>query len=139
MTGSVVIDTGPLVAYFCAREARHAWAVRQFATFSPPVLTCEAVLAETCFLISRQGVPAWRLIEKLRVGALRVGLDLETEAASIRNLMRRYANVPMSLADACLVRIAEITGRAICTLDSDFEIYRMHRKRRLNLIVPRKD
>lgn len=130
------MDSGPLVAYLCAGEGRHAWAVKQFASFTFPVLTCEPVLAETCFLMARQGVSAWLLLEKVRQRVLRVGLHLDDEAAAVRDLMKRYQNVPMSLADACLVRLAEISGLPICTLDSDFEIYRTHGRKPLKLIAP---
>ena len=131
-----IVDTGPLVAYFCAGDARHRWAVQQFATLTPPLLTCEPVIAETCFLRRRQGIAGWRLLEKLDQGALRLGLRLDAEVRPVCDLMRRYGNVPMSLADACLVRLAEITGLPVCTLDSDFEIYRAHRRRRLELLTP---
>ena len=67
---------------------------------------------------------------------LRIGLRLDREMAAIRALMERYANVPMSLADACLVRLAEITLLPICTLDGDFAIYRAHGRRALRLISP---
>ncbi|MFI4987334.1 MAG: type II toxin-antitoxin system VapC family toxin [Alphaproteobacteria bacterium] len=132
----VVMDTGPLVAYFCAGEARHAWAVEQFAKLRPPVLTCEAVLTEACFLLARQRVPAWQLIEKLRQGILRIGLHLDAEAAAVRALMARYRDRPMSLADASLVRLAEISGLPICTLDADFAIYRIRGRQPLALIAP---
>jgi uncharacterized protein len=134
-TGAV-IDTGPLVAYLCANEARHAWAVEQFTDLTPPLLTCEPVLTETCFLLTRQKVPAWQLLEKLDQQVLRIGLHLDTEAGRIRDLMRRYINVPMSLADACLVRLAEISGLPVCTLDSDFAIYSLGARKRLSLITP---
>lgn len=136
MRPGVVMDTGPLVAYFCAGEARHAWAVEQFSNLTPPLLTCEPVLTEACFLLVRQRVPAWRLLEKLGQGALQIGLRLGAEAVAVADLMQRYNNVPMSLADACLVRLAEISGLPICTLDSDFEVYRANRRRRLALITP---
>jgi len=136
MRTGAVMDTGPLVAYFCASEARHPWAVEQFANLTPPVLTCEPVLTETCFLLARLRMPASRLLDKLRQGALQIGLRLDSEAAAIAQLMHRYRDLPMSLADACLVRLAEISGLPICTLDSDFEIYRAHRRARLNLISP---
>jgi len=67
---------------------------------------------------------------------IRIGLQLEHEIEAIRGLMQRYANVPMSLADACLVRLAEITDLPICTLDRDFAIYRAGRRRALTLITP---
>jgi uncharacterized protein len=50
--------------------------------------------------------------------------------------MERYANVPMSLADACLVRLAELTSLPICTFDADFAIYRAHSRRPLTVISP---
>jgi uncharacterized protein len=128
--------SGPLVAYFCAGEARHPWAVEQFANLTPPVRTCEPVLTETCILLARLRMPASHLLDKLRHGALQIGLRLDSEAAAIAQLMHRYRNLPMSLADACLVRLAEISGLPICTLDSDFEIYRAHRRARLSLISP---
>jgi predicted nucleic acid-binding protein len=134
MRGAVV-DTGPLVAYLCADEARHDWAVREFGNLNPPLLTCEPVLTETCFLLARQRVSAWRLLEHLG-GALRVALRLDDEAVAVRDLMVRYSNIPMSLADACLVRLAEISGLPVCTLDSDFAIYRAGGRRRVGLIMP---
>jgi uncharacterized protein len=131
-----IVDTGPLVAYFCAGDAHHRWAVEQFAALAPPLLTCEPVMAETCFLLARQGVAGWRLVEKLQQGVLRIALTLEVEAGPVSGLMRRYSNVPMSLADACLVRLAEITGLPVCTLDSDFAIYRAHQRRPIELLTP---
>ena len=136
MTAGAVVDTGPLVAYFCANEARHGWAVQQFANLTPPLLTCEPVLTEACFLLARQKVPAWRLLESLGHGALRIAFRLDAEAETVTRLMRRYSNMPMSLGDACLVRLAEISGLPVCTLDSDFAIYRMGRSKRLALIIP---
>ena len=137
MNRRVLMDTGPLVAYFCADEARHAWSVQQFTAFAIPVLTCEAVLAETCFLMARQGMPAWRLLEMVERGVMRVAFDLQAEAPAIRQMMKRYGDRPMSLADACLVRLAETHDLPICTLDSDFEVYRKHGRERLPLIIPR--
>ncbi len=136
MTPGAVVDTGPLVAYFCANEARHVWAVRQFENLTPPLLTCEPVLTETCFLLARQKIPAWRLLESLNLGALRIALHLDAEAGAVHDLMSRYSNIPMSLADACLVRLGEISGLPVCTLDSDFAIYRAGGRKRLVLIMP---
>ena len=136
MRTGAVMDTGPLVAYFCAGEARHTWALEQFANLAPPILTCEPVLTESCFLLGRAREPASRLLDKVRQGALQIGFHLENEAGAIGELMHRYRNLPMSLADACLVRLAELSGLPICTLDSDFTIYRKHRRTRLNLISP---
>jgi len=131
-----LLDTGPIVAYLYSRDAYHDWAVEAFSEVQPPVITCEAVLTEACFLIERNRWPGTRVLEYVLESEIRIGLQLEHEIEAIRGLMQRYANVPMSLADACLVRLAEITDLPICTLDHDFAIYRAGRRRSLTLITP---
>ncbi len=136
MRSGTLLDTGPIVAYLYSRDAYHDWAVEAFSEVQPPVITCEAVLTEACFLIERNRWPAMRVLEYVLESEIRIGLQLEHEIEAIRGLMQRYANVPMSLADACLVRLAEITDLPICTLDHDFAIYRAGRRRSLTLITP---
>ncbi len=136
MQRSVLLDTGPLVAYFCPADRYHAWAVSQFAAFVAPVTTCEAVLAESGFLLARAGVSPTRILSKLAQGVFHIGLDVEREAAAIAALMQRYADRPMSLADACMVRMAEMQPGPVCTLDRDFPVYRRHGRQALDLIIP---
>ena len=136
MRSGILLDTGPLVAYLYTRDAYHDWAVETFSTLDPPAITCEAVLTEACFLIARNGQPAARVLDHASHGEFEIALRLDREMAAVRALMERYANVPMSLADACLVRLAEISGLPIRTLDADFSIYRTHRHRSLTLITP---
>jgi predicted nucleic acid-binding protein len=136
MRSGVLLDTGPLVAYLYRRDAYHDWAVETFSTLDPPAITCEPVLTEASFLVERNGQRAARVLDHAARGEIRIGLRLDREMAAIRALMERYESVPMSLADACLVRLAEITGLPICTLDGDFVIYRAHGRRALRLISP---
>jgi predicted nucleic acid-binding protein len=136
MSPGVLMDTGPVVAHFCSGEQHHHWAVETFKMLTTPVLTCEAVLTETFFLVARRGIAAATVVQYVEGGLFRIALSFDEEAAAIRALMERYANVPMSLADACLVRMAEMTGLPICTLDGDFAVYRAHGRRTLNLITP---
>ncbi|HEU0155784.1 MAG TPA: PIN domain-containing protein [Stellaceae bacterium] len=117
-------------------EVPHDWAVREFANLATPILTCEPVLTETCFLLHRARVPAARLLSKIEPGGLQIAIRLADEIGAISRLMHRYRDLPMALADACLVRLAEISGLPICTLDSDFAIYRAGRRSRLSLISP---
>jgi predicted nucleic acid-binding protein len=124
MRGGILLDTGPLVAYLWRRDRYHDWAVEMLAAVEPPLITCEPVLTETCFLVARGGLPATQALEPVERGRIEVDFRIGDELAALRALMQRYANVPMSLADACLVRLAELTGLPICTLDSDFAIYR---------------
>jgi len=136
MHRGVLLDSGPLVAYFCPNDRFHGWAVSQFATFAAPVITCEPVLAESCFLLGRAGISPARILDKLAQGVLHIGLNIEHEAVALVKLMKRYADLPMSLADACMVRLAETLPGPICTLDSDFHVYRRHGRTALNLIIP---
>jgi len=136
MRSGVLLDTGPIVAYLSERDRYHDWAIDTFASLELPAVTCEPVLTEACFLIERNGQPASRVLDHTSRSEIRIGLQIDRELAAIRMLMERYASVPMSLADACLVRLVEITGLPICTLDSDFAIYRTHRHRALTLITP---
>ena len=98
MQRGVLLDTGPLVAYFCPTDRFHAWAVSQFASFVAPVTTCERVLAESCFLLARAGVPPTRVLNKLAQGVFRIGLDIVRDSATIAVLMQRHLELPVSLA-----------------------------------------
>ena len=134
---AVLADTGPLVAFFDRSDQHHEWAKRQFARITEPLLTCEAVIAETLFLLRRGGIAPDPLLKLITRGLLVPSFRLDSEAGAILDLMQRYRNVPMSLADACLVRMAETHDPAtVFTLDSDFTIYRKARRRVIPLLRP---
>jgi len=135
--GPVLLDTGPLLSFLGPSLHHHEWAVEQWKRLHPPLLTCEPVLTETAFLLKREGRDADPLFALLERGVIRIALAVREEQADLRALMRRYRNRPMSLADACLVRLSEIhrSGR-VFTLDSDFRIYRRHGNRAIPLLAP---
>jgi predicted nucleic acid-binding protein len=134
---SVVVDTGPIVALLDADEANHAWAVERIEQLRPPLLTCEAVLTEATFLIRRLGGDPGLVIDLVSRGMLTVVGLFDDDADAIARLIRRYSSTPMSLADACLVRIVERTPNAtLLTLDSDFRIYRQKGRRIIPLLTP---
>ena len=123
----ILLDTGPLVALLNRRDRHHAWAVQQLGGLQPPLLTCEAVLSEACFLLRRSSGGAAAVFRLLERGLIFVGFRLADEAAAVRRLLARFRGVPMSLADACLVRLAEIHAEgAVLTLDAGFRVYRKH-------------
>ncbi len=133
----VIIDTGPLVAYFNGRDRWHRWVVEQMSAISAPLLTCEPVLTEACFLIYRAGGKPADLIRKLDQGVLEIGIDLTKEAAAIEGLLKRYDDTPMSLADACIVRISErFADCRVFSLDSNFEHYRRNGRQIIPLLRP---
>jgi predicted nucleic acid-binding protein len=135
--GAALIDTGPLVSFLAAGLRHHMWACDQWKLLHPPLLTCEPVLTEAAFLLKREGREADSLFALLERGAIRVALDVQKEQADLRALMHRYRNRPMSLADACLVRLSELHETAeIFTLDSDFRIYRRHGNKVIPVLMP---
>lgn len=137
MTAPVLIDTGPLVAFLNHRDHYHMWASDQLARMTPPLLTCEAVISETCFLLRFLPSGSIAVLELINRGLLQMPFRLSDENVRIKALMMRYANVPMSLADACLVRMAEqYPGSPLFTCDSDFSIYRKNRRQVIPTIMP---
>lgn len=137
MRPAVLLDTGPLVAFLDRREEHHAWARREFGQLRPPLLTCEAVLAEACWLVRGIVGGAGAVMELVERGIVKVPFRLETDAEGVREAMERYSNLPMSLADACLVRMAETHAAAeVLTLDSHFRVYRLSNRRLVPVRMP---
>jgi predicted nucleic acid-binding protein len=133
----ILVDTGPLVAYLQDDEQHHAWTVERFSTLRPPFFTCEAVLAEACFLIARGGGNPDVLFELVERGLIRVSFQLDNETPRIRELMRKYKDLPMSLADACLIRMTEqTTDCLVVTLDGHFRFYRRHGRKVVPVLLP---
>ena len=135
--GPGLLDTGPLVSFLASGLKHHSWTVEQWKRLRPPLLTCEPVLTEAAFLLKREGREADALFALLERGVIRIALGLQNEQADLRALMHRYRNRPMSLADACLVRLSE-THRdgEVFTLDSDFSIYRRHGNKVIPVLMP---
>lgn len=134
---TLLVDAGPLVALLDVGEANHAWARGFFGTVKPPVFTCEPVLAECCHLLRRFPGGPDAVLTLLKRGVLASEFRLSDELEPVRALMRKYAGVPMSLADACLVRMTELErDSAIVTFDSDFLVYRRNRKQTLRTVMP---
>lgn len=132
-----VLDTGPLVAFVDADEQYHAWSVEQFRRLPPGFITCEAVLTEAFFLLRFSPVAVTNLTRLLRAGHIKVPFHFSAEFNAVTDLMSRYRQVPMSFADACLVRMTELYKEAcILTLDADFRIYRRNRRQIIPVIHP---
>ena len=132
-----LLDTGPLVSFLASGLRHHRWAVEQWKKLRPPLLTCEPVLTEAAFLLKREGRDADGIFELLERGVIRIALAIQKEQTDLRALMRRYRNRPMSLADACLVRLSEIHPNAeVFTLEGDFRIYRRHGNRVIPVRMP---
>jgi uncharacterized protein len=134
---AAIVDTGPLVALLDRRERHHRWVKEHIEKLEAPMLVCEPVIAEAMYLLG--GLPKAQdaIFGLLLNGALRLALRLDEQAAAIRELHRKYRDTPMSLADACIVRMAELNGaHLVFTLDSDFLVYRKHGRVPLQLVRP---
>ena len=132
-----LLDTGPLVALLIADDVQHEWAVEQSRYAPATVYTCEAVISEALFLLKRGGFDGDDVFALIEAGFVSVDFDFRGEYARVRELIRRYKDRPISFADACLVRMAELRADAcIWTLDRDFEVYRKNRRQSLSLVKP---
>jgi uncharacterized protein len=132
-----IVDTGPLVAFFDRSERHHGWVAARIEELEAPLLLCEPVLAEAMYLLGRFPAAQDALLQLLENGALRIGFRVGEHLAELRQLLRKYRDTPMSLADACVVRMAELHQRyAVLTLDSDFSIYRKSDRAPLSVLHP---
>lgn len=133
----ILIDTGPLVAFLSRKDSYYEWADRQFQIHPFPFFTCQPVLTETAYFLQKEGVPLDGLYKLLKTGIVEIQLNFESQLDSIFQLTMKYKDQPMDLADACLVRMAELHPQSkILTIDSDFTIYRKHRNQVLDVIMP---
>lgn len=137
MSQRVLLDTGPLVALLDKRDQHHDWATGIAVRFPAPWHTCESVLSEACFLMRTLPEARRAILVMLRQRLLTVGMRLDQEAERVAKLMDDYADVPMSLADACLVRMSElIPDCVVLTLDGDFRVYRRHGRKNIPVLMP---
>ena len=133
----IIVDTGPLIAYVNKNDKYHNWSVSQLATVTPPLMSCESVLSEACFLLRHFKNGSINLLKMLGRQLITLPFNLEEEIDAVGELVRKYQNIPMSLADACLVRMSEqISGSVILTLDNDFKIYRKNKRNIVPTIMP---
>jgi len=137
MAEVVLLDTGPLVALADRREGCHQWASAQLHRMHEPMVTCGAVLAEAGFVVRHHPTALARTRNLIERGDLISAEESQRLWLRAWWLMERYASVPMSFADTCLVALAESTPDArIFTLDRDFLIYRQHEDKPLTLLAP---
>jgi predicted nucleic acid-binding protein len=136
MARNVLVDAGFLVAILSRRDSHHGWAVQEASRNSPPWYTCEAVLSESYHLLGERGAP--QLNAMLSRRAVVVAFHLDNNVEEVVAFLRKYASVPMSLADACLVRMSEtMADPLILTTDSDFHVYRRHSRQVVPVSCPK--
>jgi len=133
----VLVDAGPLIAWLISTDAHHAWAREQFVALRAPVLTCEPVLSEASHMVRKHGGDPAAVLALMERRIVETSFTIEDHVPELLQLMRRYKDVPMSLADACLVRMTEIHRKCkVLTTDSDFRHYRRNNRQVIPLIAP---
>lgn len=128
-----IADTGLLVGFLDSSDQFHEWAAGCFDELRTALTTCEAVVAETEFLVPGSGL---LLMEMVKRGTLRIVPLLPAEADPLGALMKRYPR--MQFADACIVRLSETLPDAVVyTTDKrDFTIYRRRRNELIKTVTP---
>lgn len=133
---ATLLDTGVIVALLDRDERHHLQCVEVVSDIVGPLATCEAVIAESCYLLRRTHGAPEAVIRNVANGVFQTPVRLVDQTASIEKLLKKYRNVPMDLADACLVDLADqIDTGQILTLDSDFETYRWRSRRKFRMLV----
>ncbi len=134
---SLILDTGPLVAFLNRRDPYQEWVSLQWSRIKPPLHTCESVLSEACFLLTRHKGGCGAVLDLVQRGVIQISFQMADHMESISRLMNKYSDIPMSLADACLVRMSELDEHSqILTIDQDFKTYRRHGRQTIPLVTP---
>jgi predicted nucleic acid-binding protein len=124
----VLLDTGVIVALLDRSEQFHTACARIVGELSEPLITCEAVIAESCYLVRNLSGAAEAILENIAAGIFQIPLQLSREAAGVKRILHKYRDHKIDLADACLIHLAGEFGTGdILTLDRDFDVYRWSR------------
>ena len=133
----VLLDTGVIVALLDRSERRHADCVEALDGTRAPLVTCEPVIAEACYLTRSLPAAPEAILQNVADGTFQIPMQLSRSAAAIQRIMRKYRDQDVDLADACLIHLAsELRTGEILTLDSDFKVYRWGANRPFSPISP---
>ena len=133
----VILDTGPLIGYLNRRDQYHEWAIECWSAIADPLWTCEAVLSEAIFVLQAERASSDPILRLLERRIIRLDFVMDDHRSDVARLLRKYADRPMSLADACLVRMAELTDSCqVFTTDKDFQVYRRKGRHVIPLLSP---
>jgi uncharacterized protein len=129
-----ILDAGPLVAWLNETDRYHSWALEVMTKIGPPFYTCSEALAEAAALTGKAII----IVEMVQAGDVLVDMELNEEAEGVLRLLRKYKDREMDLADACIVRMTELTRNCrVITVDrNDFAVYRRNGREVIPTIVP---
>ena len=132
----VLVDTGFIVALLDRSESFHKACARTVREVEAPLVTCEAVITESCYLLRNLSGAPEAVIENIAAGIFQIPFQLSRDTAAVKQLLRKYKDRKIDLADACLIRLADQFGTAdILTLDQDFAIYRWGKNKPFRVLL----
>jgi uncharacterized protein len=132
----VLLDTGVIVALLDRSERHHAACVETIRQIRAPLVTCEAAIAESCYLLGSLAGANVSILENVAAGVFQIPLPLTACAREIQRILRKYRDRQIDLADACLIHLATELGTGkILTLDKDFNVYRWGRNNAFEPLV----
>jgi predicted nucleic acid-binding protein len=133
----VLLDTGVIVALLDRSERRHGDCAKAVQAIYAPLVTCEPVIAEACYLTRRLPGAPEAILQNVAAGTFQIPIQLYRCAAAIQGILRKYRDQEVDLADACLIHLAsELKTGEILTLDGDFKVYRWGGNRSFHSILP---
>ena len=133
----VLLDTGVIVALLDRSERHHSLCASVIETVAAPLVTCDAVIAESCYLLRRLQGASEAVLENVDSGVFQIPFQLSRSVPQIRRIFRKYRDREVDLADACLIHLAgELGSPEILTLDRDFNVYRWGTNKAFRLLVP---
>jgi len=129
-----IADTGFLVAFANGNDRHHGWAVQLASDITEPLLTCDAVLAETAFHLESASVA----LAMVNDGLVALAFDCRDHLVQLSRLADRYADRKPDLADLCLVRMSELFPKhSVITIDrTDFRVYRRNKRESIPTLCP---
>lgn len=134
----LLLDTGFIVALLDRSESFHKACARTVREVELPLITCEAVITESCYLLRNLSGAPEAVIENIAAGVFQVPFQLSREAAGVKQILRKYRDRKIDFADACLICLADQFGTAdILTLDRDFAIYRWGKNKPFRMLPGR--
>jgi uncharacterized protein len=133
----VLLDTGVIVACLDQSERFHDSCVQVIGGLTSPLITCEAVIAEGCYLLRNVNGASEAILANVAEGIFQIPMQLPQSAEPVRQILRKYRDRSIDLADACLIHLATVfSADEILTLDRDFDVYRWGRNRRFRRLMP---
>lgn len=129
-----ILDAGPLIAAINSDDQYHSWACATLERLGGPFHSCPEAMAEAAAMT---GEPA-AIVEMIQAGEIILEFDLAEQAGAVLALLKKYSDQQMDLADACIVRMTEMTrDSCVITVDrSDFSVYRRNGRALIPLVVP---